>query len=57
MAKMIEASVAMLKVLEAWDIKQIYGYAGGSFNSTMHALDVEKNRLQYVQVRQDKLAH
>ena len=45
MAKMIEASVAMLKVIEAWDVKQIYGYAGGSFNSTMHALDVEQERL------------
>lgn len=55
MAKMIEASVAMLKVIEAWDVKQIYGYAGGSFNSTMHALDVEQERLQYVQVRHEQV--
>ena len=55
MEKMIEASVAMLKVIEAWDVKQIYGYAGGSFNSTMHALDVEQERLQYVQVRHEQV--
>jgi len=55
MSKTIEASVAMLKVLEAWDIKQVYGYAGGSFNSTMHALDVEQARLQYIQVRHEQV--
>ena len=55
MVKTVEASVAMLKVLEAWGIKQIYGYAGGSFNSTMHALDVEQTRLHYIQVRHEQV--
>ena len=40
--KTVPASVAMLRVLEAWGVKRIYGYPGGSFNSTMAALDAEK---------------
>lgn len=42
--KKIAASVAMLKVLEAWGVKDVYGYPGGSFNSTMKALDIEKEK-------------
>lgn len=40
--KIISAAVAMLKVIEAYGVKQIYGYPGGSINSTLHALDEEK---------------
>ena len=46
MAK-INAGVAMVNVLEAWDIDHIYGIPGGSFNSTMDAL-------YYVQVRHEE---
>lgn len=46
--KTVPASVAMLRVLQAWDIKRVFGYPGGSFNSTMNALDLEKDRIQYV---------
>ncbi|CAH1851927.1 Pyruvate oxidase [Convivina intestini] len=38
--KTVAASVAMLKVLESWGIGHVYGYPGGSFNSTMAALDL-----------------
>ncbi|WP_125607997.1 pyruvate oxidase [Lapidilactobacillus bayanensis] len=51
----IPASVAMLRVLEAWGVKHIYGYPGGSFNSTMSALDAEKERLKYVQIRHEQV--
>ncbi|MCI1893215.1 MAG: pyruvate oxidase [Lactobacillus sp.] len=49
------ASVAMLKVIEAWGVKHIFGYPGGSFNSTMSALEQEKERLQYIQVRHEQV--
>ena len=53
--KTVPASVAMLRVLQAWDIKRVFGYPGGSFNSTMNALDLEKDRIQYVQVRHEQV--
>ncbi len=51
----VPASVAMLRVLESWGVKQIYGYPGGSFSSTMSALEQEKERIQYVQVRHEQV--
>lgn len=55
MTKTVPASVAMLKVLEAWGVKHVYGYPGGSFNSTMSALEQEKANLQYIQVRHEQV--
>ncbi|WP_211204879.1 pyruvate oxidase [Alloscardovia criceti] len=52
----VPASVAMLRVLESWGVKHIYGYPGGSFNSTMAALDAEKDNIQYIQVRHEQVA-
>ncbi|TCD54386.1 pyruvate oxidase [Alloscardovia theropitheci] len=54
--KTVPASVAMLRVLESWGVKHIYGYPGGSFNSTMAALDTEKENIQYIQVRHEQVA-
>ncbi|WP_125766543.1 pyruvate oxidase [Lapidilactobacillus wuchangensis] len=51
----VPASVAMLRVIESWGVKHIYGYPGGSFNSTMSALDQEKERLKYVQIRHEQV--
>ncbi len=51
----VPASVAMLKVLEAWGVKHVYGYPGGSFNSTMSALEVEQDNIQYIQVRHEQV--
>lgn len=50
----IHAGVAMLKVMEAWGIDHIYGFPGGSFNSTMDALYKEQEHIQYIQVRHEE---
>lgn len=42
--KTVPAAVAMLRVLEAWGVENVYGYPGGSVNSTMNALDLEKEK-------------
>lgn len=46
----IKASDAMIKVIEAWGVKTIYGLPGGSFDSTMNALYNRQNSIQYIQV-------
>lgn len=51
----ILASVAMMKVLEAWGVKNVYGYPGGSFSSTMNALDVEQDRIDFIHVRHEQV--
>lgn len=51
----VPASVAMLRVLESWGVEHIYGYPGGSFNSTMAALDAEKDRIKFIQVRHEQV--
>ncbi|KRN33468.1 hypothetical protein IV68_GL000270 [Weissella halotolerans DSM 20190] len=53
--KTVPASVAMLKVLEAWGIDHVYGYPGGSFNSTMAALDNQKDKIDYIQIRHEQV--
>ncbi|MDR3240812.1 MAG: pyruvate oxidase [Lactobacillaceae bacterium] len=54
MAETINAGVAMVKVLEAWGVKHIYGIPGGSINSTMNALAEEKDQIKYIQVRHEE---
>ena len=51
----IMASVAMLKVMERWGIKNIYGYPAGSVNSLMNALDYEKNQINFIQIRHEQV--
>ncbi|WP_179394624.1 pyruvate oxidase [Lacticaseibacillus absianus] len=51
----VPASVAMLRVIESWGVDHIYGYPGGSFNSTMAALDAEQARLKYIQIRHEQV--
>lgn len=55
MTETINAAVAMIKVLESWDIDHIYGIPGGSFNSTMNALYKEKEKITYIQVRHEEV--
>ena len=55
MSEKIEAAVAMLRVIESWGVDHIYGYAGGSINSTMHALDTEQQRIKFIQVRHEQV--
>lgn len=51
----VEAGVAMVKVLESWGVKHVYGYPGGSISSTLHALEVEQKNIKYVQVRHEQV--
>ncbi|GLB47546.1 pyruvate oxidase [Philodulcilactobacillus myokoensis] len=51
----ILASVASLKVLESWGVKNIYGYPGGSISSLMNALQIEQNRIHYIQIRHEQV--
>lgn len=53
--KTVPAAVAMLRVLEAWGVESVYGYPGGSVNSTMNALDLEKENIRFVQVRHEQV--
>ena len=46
--KTVPAAVAMLRVLEAWGVESVYGYPGDSVNSTMNALDLEKENIRFV---------
>lgn len=54
LTEQINASDAMLGVLEDWGIDHIYGYPGGSFDSTMNALYNESHRLKFIQVRHEE---
>ncbi|MFD0897484.1 pyruvate oxidase [Loigolactobacillus binensis] len=55
MTTKINAADAMLKVLEDWGVKNIYGLPGGSFDSTMNALYNRRETLHYVQVRHEEV--
>ncbi|NLY20894.1 MAG: pyruvate oxidase [Tissierellia bacterium] len=49
----VTAGVALVKVLEAWGVKRIYGIPGSSVNGLMDALFKEKEKLEYIQVRHE----
>ncbi|MDF7639920.1 pyruvate oxidase [Lactobacillus sp. ESL0791] len=50
----INGSEAMLQVLCDWDIDHIYGFPGGSFDSTMDAILNYKDKLKYIEVRHEE---
>ncbi|MHA8111404.1 pyruvate oxidase [Lactobacillaceae bacterium Melli_B4] len=52
----IKASVALLKVLESWGVKDVYGYPGGSINSLLDGLNIEQKNINFVQVRHEQVA-
>lgn len=54
MADKINASDAMIKVLEDWGVTHIFGLPGGSFDSTMNALYDERDNMKYIQVRHEE---
>lgn len=54
MAKMISGSDAVLKVIRQWGVKHIYGYPGGSFDSTMNAIYNQRKDLEFIQVRHEE---
>ena len=45
----------MLKVLESWGVKHIYGIPGGSINSLMNAFYDEESAVRYIQVRHEEV--
>ncbi|TLF42462.1 pyruvate oxidase [Lacticaseibacillus zeae] len=51
----IAAGLAVLKVLEAWQVDHLYGIPGGSFNSIMDALSAERENIHYIQVRHEEV--
>ncbi|MFD1484729.1 pyruvate oxidase [Lacticaseibacillus baoqingensis] len=54
MAQTISGSDAVLKVIESWGVDHIYGYPGGSFDSTMNALYNQKDKIKFIQVRHEE---
>ncbi|WEV67653.1 pyruvate oxidase [Bifidobacterium sp. ESL0769] len=54
MADKINASNAMIKVLEDWGVNHIFGLPGGSFDSTMNALYDRRETMKYIQVRHEE---
>ena len=54
MVETISGSDSVLKVLEQWGVKNIYGLPGGSFDSTMNAIHNQKKQINYVQVRHEE---
>jgi pyruvate oxidase len=54
MSDKINASDAMIKVLEEWGVTHIFGLPGGSFDSTMNALHNRKDTMKYIQVRHEE---
>lgn len=55
MTKMIKAGTAMIKVLETWGVKQVYGIPDGSFNSIMDSLYERRETINYIQVRHEEV--
>ncbi|MCD8185142.1 MAG: hypothetical protein LUD68_01385, partial [Rikenellaceae bacterium] len=51
MQNTIKSGVAMLRILESWGVKHVYGIPGGSFNSIMNALYDEQSHVRFIQVR------
>ncbi|WP_125761786.1 thiamine pyrophosphate-binding protein [Companilactobacillus hulinensis] len=54
MSKMI-AGQALVKVLEEWGVKHVYGIPGGSINHTVEGLYLEKDKIKYIQVRHEEV--
>ncbi|WP_262316229.1 pyruvate oxidase [Lacticaseibacillus parakribbianus] len=54
MAQTISGSDAVLKVIESWGVNHIYGYPGGSFDSTMNALHNQQDKIKFIQVRHEE---
>ncbi|WP_338211038.1 thiamine pyrophosphate-dependent enzyme [Lactiplantibacillus paraxiangfangensis] len=54
MTKMI-AGQALVKVLESWGVDHLYGIPGGSINHTVEGLYLEKDKVDYIQVRHEEV--
>lgn len=52
----MKASDQMIKVLEDWNIRHVYGLPGDSIDTTIDALDRARNQISFVQVRHEEVA-
>ncbi|OFE18063.1 pyruvate oxidase [Humibacillus sp. DSM 29435] len=52
---LVNASNAMMKVLQDWGVKNVYGLPGGSFDSTMNALHDFRETIRYIGVRHEEV--
>lgn len=50
------ASDFLIKRLHEWGIKRIYGYPGDGINGLMGAMDRQKDKVDFVQVRHEEMA-
>ena len=50
----INGSDAMFQVMYDWDIDHVYGFPGGSFDSSMNAIHDWKNKIKFVEVRHEE---
>ena len=50
----ISGSDAMFQVLYDWGIDHIYGFPGGSFDSTMNAIHNWKDKIKFIEVRHEE---
>ena len=47
----ISGSDAMFQVLYDWGIDHIYGFPGGSFDSTMNAIHNWRDKIKFIEVK------
>lgn len=50
----INGSDAMFQVLYDWGIDHVYGFPGGSFDSTMNAIHDWKDKIKFIEVRHEE---
>lgn len=51
----VKIAVAALRVLEGWGVDTIYGIPSGTLSSFMDALEAEKDRIEFIQVKHEEV--
>ena len=54
-AKNIKVGLAILKVLEGWDVDTIYGIPSGTLSSLMDAMGDKENNIKFLQVKHEEV--
>ena len=54
-AKNIKVGLAVLKVLEGWDVDTIYGIPSGTLSSLMDAMGDKENNIKFLQVKHEEV--
>ncbi|WP_062533017.1 pyruvate oxidase [Jeotgalibaca dankookensis] len=55
MSGKITVGRAVLKIIESWGVKQIYGIPAGSLNSLMDSMYDEQDEIKFIQVRHEEV--